>query len=84
MTHVAGSIPDKGRTIWPLSDRAREAALAYLCLTPWIVGFLVFTLGAMLFSFGLAFTANTPAIASTACSTAKSPTVAASSPLAWM
>jgi len=56
MTHVAGSIPDKGRTIWPLSDRAREAALAYLCLTPWIVGFLVFTLGAMLFSFGLAFT----------------------------
>ena len=39
-----------------LSQRNQEALLAYACLTPWIIGFLVFTLGAMLVSLGLAFT----------------------------
>jgi multiple sugar transport system permease protein len=38
------------------SQRAREAILAYLCLAPWIIGFLVFTAGAMIVSLGLAFT----------------------------
>lgn len=36
-----------------LSQRAREELTAYLFLSPWLFGFLVFTLGAMVFSFGL-------------------------------
>ncbi len=39
-----------------ISQRGQETLLAYACLTPWIIGFLVFTLGAMLVSLGLAFT----------------------------
>jgi multiple sugar transport system permease protein len=39
-----------------LSQRTQETLLAYACLSPWIIGFLVFTFGAMLVSFGLAFT----------------------------
>ncbi len=39
-----------------LSQQKQEWILAYACLAPWIVGFLIFTLGAMLVSFGLAFT----------------------------
>ena len=36
-----------------LSRRARRELAAYLFISPWIVGFLVFTAGAMLFSLGL-------------------------------
>ncbi|MCD6291309.1 MAG: sugar ABC transporter permease [Anaerolineae bacterium] len=32
-----------------------EALVGYLCISPWIVGFLVFTLGAMLASLGISF-----------------------------
>jgi multiple sugar transport system permease protein len=39
-----------------LSQRTEETILAYLCLLPWIIGFLVFTLGPMLVSLVLAFT----------------------------
>ncbi len=39
-----------------LSQRTQETLLAYACLAPWIIGFLVFTVGAMLYSFMLAFT----------------------------
>lgn len=35
--------------------RRREAALAYACLTPWVIGFLVFEVGAMAYSLYLAF-----------------------------
>ncbi|MGQ9683050.1 MAG: carbohydrate ABC transporter permease, partial [Anaerolineae bacterium] len=38
------------------SQRAQETVLAYACLLPWIIGFVVFTAGAMLYSFYLAFT----------------------------
>ncbi|MGQ9556208.1 MAG: carbohydrate ABC transporter permease, partial [Anaerolineae bacterium] len=38
-----------------LSQRAREEIAGYLCITPWLVGFLIFTAGAMLFSLGLVF-----------------------------
>jgi multiple sugar transport system permease protein len=38
-----------------LSQRTREELIAYLFIAPWIVGFLIFTLGAMLFSLGLSF-----------------------------
>lgn len=38
-----------------LSQRAREEIAGYLFISPWIVGFLIFTAGAMLFSLGLVF-----------------------------
>lgn len=34
-------------------QRATEQRTAYLFIAPWVIGFLVFTLGAMVFSFGL-------------------------------
>lgn len=36
-----------------LSQRAREQLLAYVFISPWIIGFLVFTLGAMVVSLGV-------------------------------
>src|SRR4051812_34450957 len=33
-----------------LSLRAREEIIAYILISPWIIGFLVFTLGALIFS----------------------------------
>ena len=38
-----------------LSQRAQEELWAYLFLSPWIIGFLIFTLGAMVFSLILSF-----------------------------
>jgi multiple sugar transport system permease protein len=38
-----------------LSLRAREEITAYLLLTPWILGFLIFTAGALVFSLGISF-----------------------------
>ncbi len=38
-----------------LSQRAKEEIAGYLFISPWIVGFLIFTAGAMLFSLGLVF-----------------------------
>jgi multiple sugar transport system permease protein len=43
----------RGR-LW-LSQRAREEIAGYLFIMPWLIGFLIFTAGAMLFSFGLTF-----------------------------
>jgi multiple sugar transport system permease protein len=37
------------------SQRGQDILTAYLCLAPWIIGLLAFTLGPMLFSFGLSF-----------------------------
>lgn len=50
---MAGSIDLRGRADarpW-LTQRRREELTAYLFLTPWVLGFLIFTAGAMLFSF---------------------------------
>src|SRR5262249_1401091 len=38
-----------------LSLRAREELIAYLLISPWILGFLIFTLGALVFSFVISF-----------------------------
>jgi multiple sugar transport system permease protein len=38
-----------------LSQRAQEEIAAYIFLAPWLIGFIVFTAGAMLFSLGLSF-----------------------------
>ncbi len=37
----------------PLTRRARQELAGYFCISPWIIGFLVFEAGAMLFSLGL-------------------------------
>ena len=38
-----------------LTQRTEDVLTAYLCLLPWIIGFLVFTLGPLVFSFVLSF-----------------------------
>lgn len=38
-----------------LSQRRIEELVAYLFISPWVIGFLIFTVGAMLFSLGLSF-----------------------------
>ncbi len=38
-----------------LSQRTREEIAGYLFIMPWLLGFLIFTVGAMLFSLGLTF-----------------------------
>ena len=38
-----------------LSERNREEIAGYLCIMPWLIGFVVFTAGAMIFSLGLTF-----------------------------
>jgi multiple sugar transport system permease protein len=43
------------RSRFYLSQRAREEIAGYLFILPWLLGFLVFTAGAMLFSFSLTF-----------------------------
>lgn len=44
---------DPPRRRW--SQRRREALTGYLFISPWILGFLVFTLGAMVFSLVISF-----------------------------
>ena len=39
-----------------LTNRQREAVEGYICVSPWFVGFLVFTAGPMLAALGLSFT----------------------------
>jgi multiple sugar transport system permease protein len=49
----------KTRTGWPrlkLTQPQREEIMAYILISPWIIGFLCFTLGPMLTSLGLSFT----------------------------
>lgn len=46
--------------IWPsfhlnISQRTQDILTAYLCLLPWMIGFLSFVVGPMAFSFGLSF-----------------------------
>jgi multiple sugar transport system permease protein len=38
-----------------LSQRAQEALLGYMCITPWLIGFTVLQAGALLYSFYLGF-----------------------------
>jgi len=47
-----GAVVDRRRH---LSQRAKEEIAGYLFISPWIVGFLIFTAGAMIFSLGLVF-----------------------------
>jgi multiple sugar transport system permease protein len=45
-----------GRLMKPLSIRQREAAWGYVFISPWLVGFLLFTLGPMIASLLLSLT----------------------------
>ena len=38
-----------------LSLRAREELIAYALISPWLIGFLIFTAGALVFSLGISF-----------------------------
>ncbi len=53
-THTLEKIPSKPKKRIPLS--LREARTAYLLIGPWIVGFIVFTLGPMVASLIFSFT----------------------------
>jgi multiple sugar transport system permease protein len=52
---LAEALGAVGSTRRGLSQRAREEIAGYLFISPWIIGFLIFTAGAMLFSLGLVF-----------------------------
>ncbi|HEO72255.1 MAG TPA: sugar ABC transporter permease [Candidatus Hydrogenedentes bacterium] len=43
------------RTSLPIGQRGREEIWGYLCISPWIIGFLFFTLGPMVYSAYLSF-----------------------------
>jgi len=53
MSVTAPSVAQRRRP--RLTQRRREELMAYLLISPWIIGFLVFMLGPMLASLGLSF-----------------------------
>lgn len=53
-THLS-SVTLPTRRHFRLSLQAREEITAYILISPWIVGFLIFTVGALLFSLGISF-----------------------------
>ncbi|HEV7215859.1 MAG TPA: sugar ABC transporter permease, partial [Chloroflexota bacterium] len=53
-TTVAQTAP-RVRDRTRLSQRAQEELWAYLFIAPWVIGFLIFTFGAMAFSLILSF-----------------------------
>jgi multiple sugar transport system permease protein len=52
ITHSSGTVPKAGRR---MSASRREALAGFLFISPWIVGFCVFTLGAMVYSLVISF-----------------------------
>jgi multiple sugar transport system permease protein len=53
---VSAQPVQEGRRGWKrLTMRQREELMAYLLISPWVIGFLAFTLGPMMASFGLSF-----------------------------
>jgi len=68
ISHVKGDAgrkqvePGQARTGWArrlhlpqLNERRREAIIAYILISPWVIGFVAFLLGPMLWSLGLSF-----------------------------
>ncbi len=68
ISHVKGDAgrkqvePGQAQTGWagrlrlpPLNERKREAIIAYILISPWVIGFVAFLLGPMLWSLGLSF-----------------------------
>jgi multiple sugar transport system permease protein len=54
-TTINGS-ENRFRSLFKLNNRKREALMGYLFLSPWIIGFLVFLIGPMLYSVFLSLT----------------------------
>jgi multiple sugar transport system permease protein len=52
---VAEGKPTKNGTLRAKKYNRREAVAGYLFISPWIIGFLVFTLGAMIYSLVISF-----------------------------
>ena len=52
---TAAKQPDAGKPKRAKKYNKREAIAGYLFISPWIIGFLVFTLGAMLYSLFISF-----------------------------
>lgn len=52
-----GSLTNRGgsRTRRRLSQRANEELWAYIFISPWLIGFILFTAGAMTYSLGVSF-----------------------------
>jgi len=48
--------PQKRRRSWTDRWKKRETWLFYLCISPWLLGFLIWTAGPMLYSLYLSFT----------------------------
>jgi multiple sugar transport system permease protein len=44
-----------GKKRFRLTDRTREEILGYLCISPWLIGFVFLSAGALVYSFVLAF-----------------------------
>jgi multiple sugar transport system permease protein len=58
MAHETSAQPGAaatGRGRFNLTQRQIEELMAYVFISPWIIGFLIFTMGAMVFSLGLSF-----------------------------
>ncbi len=68
ISHVKGDAgrkqvePGQTQTGWArrlhlpqLNERRREAIIAYILISPWVIGFVAFLLGPMLWSLGLSF-----------------------------
>lgn len=57
MKQTLPALPQTGtiRRRFRLSQRTQEELTGYLFILPWLFGFLIFTAGAMIFSFGLTF-----------------------------
>ncbi len=68
ISHVKGDAgrkqvePGQAQTGWAgrlhlpqLNERRREAIIAYILISPWVIGFVAFLLGPMLWSLGLSF-----------------------------
>jgi multiple sugar transport system permease protein len=54
-TSVQSSTTTASKRRFNPSQRQIEELMAYLFISPWVIGFLIFTLGTMIFSLGLSF-----------------------------
>jgi multiple sugar transport system permease protein len=55
MAHTAPSADVSTNTVKPTKYNRREAIAGYLFISPWIVGFLIFTAGTMIYSLVISF-----------------------------
>ena len=49
-------VSNAGRVAWRKKPAVREAAFFYVCISPWILGFILFTAGPLIASILISFT----------------------------